>query len=185
APGFTNGARLPLVLAMTCLNGFFHSLFPEESLAEALVRAPNGGAIAVWASSSLTTPGGQAAMDRELFHLLFTGAYSTLGEAVAAAKKAAGDPDVRRSWILFGDPAIRLKGLVKRPPTESRPRDSRIKSTNTSAVAGKSGPATIDAQRAVDVGDVLKIQAHDQPNGEAIAAPVWQMVSADLNHDGL
>src|SRR2546426_6243439 len=111
----SNGPRLPFVAAMTCLNGFFHSLFPEESLAEALVRAPNGGAIAVWASSSLTSPGGQSAMDRELFRLLFTGAYPTLGEAVAAAKKATGDIDVRRSWILFGDPAIRLKGLIKRP----------------------------------------------------------------------
>ena len=29
---------------MTCLNGFFTTLFPAESLAESLVRAPNGGA---------------------------------------------------------------------------------------------------------------------------------------------
>src|SRR5205823_4392150 len=109
AAGLTNGSRMPLVVAMTCLNGFFHSLFPEESLAEALVRAPNGGAIAVWASSSLTDPAGQSAMDRELFRLLFSGAYPTLGEAVAAAKKATGDADVRHSWILFGDPALHLK----------------------------------------------------------------------------
>jgi len=33
----------------------------------------------------------------------------TLGEAIAQAKAAASDPDVRRSWILFGDPTTRLK----------------------------------------------------------------------------
>src|SRR5439155_14664452 len=97
APGMTNGPRLPFVAAMTCLNGFFHTFWPDDSLAGSLVRAPNGGAIAVWASSSLTSPAGQAAMDRELFRLLFTGAYPTLGEAIAAAKKATSDTDVRRS----------------------------------------------------------------------------------------
>src|SRR2546426_9038147 len=101
----SNGPRLPFVAAMTCLNGFFHSLFPEESMAEALVRAPNGGAIAVWASSTLTSPAGQIAMNQELFRLLFSGTNPTLGEAMAAAKKATTDGDVRRSWILFGDPA--------------------------------------------------------------------------------
>ena len=57
-PALTNGSRLPLVVALTCLNGMFQSLFPEESLAEALVRAPNGGAVGVWASSGLTSPPG-------------------------------------------------------------------------------------------------------------------------------
>jgi hypothetical protein len=33
----------------------------------------------------------------------------TLGEAIAHAKAAASDRDVRRSWILFGDPTTRLK----------------------------------------------------------------------------
>src|SRR5439155_15642256 len=103
-------------------NGFFHSLFPEESMAEALVRAPNGGAIAVWASSTLTSPAGQIAMNQELFRLLFSGTNPTLGEAMAAAKKATADGDVRRSWILFGDPAMHLKGL---PLTPSVPRSTR------------------------------------------------------------
>ena len=33
----------------------------------------------------------------------------TLGEAINRAKQTVGDEDVRRSWILFGDPAMRLK----------------------------------------------------------------------------
>src|SRR5205814_7486842 len=50
AAALGNGDRLPFVVGMTCLNGYFHDLF-TESLAEALMKAPNGGAIAVWTSS--------------------------------------------------------------------------------------------------------------------------------------
>jgi hypothetical protein len=110
-PELTNGSRLPLVVAMNCLNGFFHSLFPEESLAESLIRAANGGAIAVWASSSVTSPQWQARMNRELFRQLFDPSARTAGEAVIAAKRMVGDPDVRQSWIFFGDPLMRLKGM--------------------------------------------------------------------------
>ncbi|TLY46583.1 MAG: hypothetical protein E6K59_00160, partial [Nitrospirae bacterium] len=55
ARALTNGVRLPFVVAMTCLNGFFHDVF-TESLAETLQKAPQGGAVAVWASSALTEP---------------------------------------------------------------------------------------------------------------------------------
>jgi len=115
-----NGSRLPLVVAMTCFNGFFHGLFPEESLAEALVRAPRGGAIGVWASSGMTDAAWQASMDRELFRQVFRGNWTSVGDALRAAKKVVGNQDVRRTWIFFGDPALRLKGL-SRPPVGSVP----------------------------------------------------------------
>jgi hypothetical protein len=38
ASALTNGSRLPVVLAMNCLNGYFHDIF-TESLAEALLKA--------------------------------------------------------------------------------------------------------------------------------------------------
>jgi hypothetical protein len=105
----TNGNRLPVMLAMNCLNGYFHDLF-SESLAEALLRAPEGGAVAVWASSTLTEPYPQDLMANELFHQLFrTDLNLSLGEAVTRAKFATTDPDVRRSWILFGDPTMKLR----------------------------------------------------------------------------
>ena len=55
APGLTNGLRLPFFIAMTCLNGLFHDIY-ADSLAEALLKAPQGGAVVVWASSGLTEP---------------------------------------------------------------------------------------------------------------------------------
>ena len=106
-PTLANGLRLPLFLNMTCLNGYFQDL--TESLAEALLKAPNGGAVAVWASSVLTEPEGQVLMDKEFLRLLFNGESITIGEAAARAKAATEDLDVRKSWILFGDPTTRLR----------------------------------------------------------------------------
>ena len=108
AMALTNGDRLPVVVALNCLNGYFHDVY-TLSLAEALMKAPNGGAVAVWASSTLTEPDQQALMGHELFTNLFAVQGLTLGQAVARAKFAATDPDVRKSWILFGDPTMRLR----------------------------------------------------------------------------
>jgi hypothetical protein len=100
--------RLPFFVNMTCLNGFFQDVY-SQTLGEALLKAPRGGAIAVWGSSGLTDPEPQVLMNKELIRLLFGGASLTIGEAVQRAKAATADLDVRRTWILFGDPATRLK----------------------------------------------------------------------------
>jgi uncharacterized repeat protein (TIGR01451 family) len=107
AAALTNGAKLPVFVAMTCLNGLFDDLY-VESLAEALLKAPAGGAAAVWASSGLTEPGPQAAMSHEFFRWVFQGGPITLGDAITRAKAAVADPDTRRTWILFGDPTMRV-----------------------------------------------------------------------------
>jgi hypothetical protein len=108
AATLTNGPEYPLVVGMTCLNGMFHDLY-NESLAEALIKPEQGGAIAVWTSSGLTTPDKQLPMSRELFRQLFNDEDLTIGEAVMRAKQATSDLDVRRTWILFGDPSLKLK----------------------------------------------------------------------------
>ena len=106
--GLHNAARLPLVVTLNCLNGFFHDVY-TESLAEAWLKAPHGGAIGVWASSGLTSPGGQAVMNQALIEELFSGEGVTLGMAVQRAKAAVHSRDIRRTWILFGDPTLRLE----------------------------------------------------------------------------
>jgi hypothetical protein len=108
AESLANNPRLPFVVCMTCLNGFFHSPM-MDCLAEAMQKASGGGAVAVWASSGLTHPSEQSVIDRQLFRELFGGTSPTLGEATMRAKAATGDPDIRRTWILFGDPTLRLK----------------------------------------------------------------------------
>ncbi len=83
ARALTNGERLPVFFSMNCLNGFFHDLC-TESLAEALLKAKQGGAIAVWASSGLTHPSGQAGMNQALMRALVG------GEGVTLAKPSYG-----------------------------------------------------------------------------------------------
>jgi hypothetical protein len=105
AASLSNGSSLSLFVSMTCQNGFF--IDPRSgSLAEALMKS-NAGAVAVWASTGMTSPSGQGLMDREVIRQLFSG--GTIGEATARAKVAMMDPDVRRTWILFGDPSARVK----------------------------------------------------------------------------
>jgi hypothetical protein len=106
APGLTNSTKLPFVVAMTCLNGFFHDIY-TNSLAEALMNAPNGGAVGVWASSGLTDSDVQHPMNKELLNQLFNSSQ-TIGEAVVKAKASESDPDVRKTWILFGDPTLKI-----------------------------------------------------------------------------
>jgi predicted extracellular nuclease len=111
ARGLTNGDHLPLFVAMTCLNGYFQDV-SLDSLAESLMKAENGGAIAVWTSSGMTLPGGQSLMNQQLYKLLFdasNGHGRSLGEVTLRAKSTISDPDIRRTWILFGDPTTQLK----------------------------------------------------------------------------
>jgi len=104
----TNSPYLPFLVSMTCLNGFFQDPY-SESLAETFLKAKRGGAVAVWTSSGLTLPEEQAVMNLELIRLLFNGEGLTIGEAVMRAKQATTNEDIRRTWILFGDPTIRFR----------------------------------------------------------------------------
>jgi uncharacterized repeat protein (TIGR01451 family) len=112
ASSLTNGQRLPVYLLMDCLNGFFHDVY-TRSLAESLILSPTGGAVAVWASSGFTDAQPQAFMNQALLASLAQNRTQSLGAAVLAAKSGVTDADVRRTWILFGDPTMRLQF----PPT--------------------------------------------------------------------
>ena len=48
-------------------------------------------------------------MNKDLIKLLFGEGSLTLGEATARAKASVTDQDIRKTWILFGDPTTRLK----------------------------------------------------------------------------
>jgi len=103
----TNQNHLAVFVMMTCLNGYFDD--PAlGSLAEALMKSP-GGAVAVWASSGMTTADEQALMNREFYRQLFANRGIALGEAIKRAKGAVGDGDVRRTWILLGDPTLKVR----------------------------------------------------------------------------
>jgi hypothetical protein len=112
AHALVNGDRLPVVAAMTCLNGYFPDPV-QESLAEALLQGETGGAVAVLALSGMTYAAGQAKVLETWTQIMFADGDGdhgpTLGEAMVQAKAATTDQDVRRTWSLLGDPSMRLR----------------------------------------------------------------------------
>ncbi len=109
ALALTNGNnKLSFVVVMDCLNGYFQDPF-VLSLSEALLKAPNGGAVAAFASSGLTIAQGQHEMGAELYTQLYSGSPMALGDAIKIAKGATSDIDVKRTWIFFGDPSLKIR----------------------------------------------------------------------------
>jgi len=108
AATLTNSSKPSLFVMMTCLNGYAHDAY-IDSLAESLLKSENGGAMAVWASSGFTDPGPQFAMNQQFYRQLFSSAAVRLGDAARAAKAGTSDNDVRRTWMLLGDPSMRLQ----------------------------------------------------------------------------
>ena len=108
ALALTNGDGLSLFIMMTCLNGYYQDPV-LDGLAESLMKA-RGGAMAVWASSGMTAPGDQLGLNQQMYRTVFDPTLRlTMGEATMRAKAAVNDPDIRRTWMLFGDPSMRLK----------------------------------------------------------------------------
>ena len=106
-----NATRLPLVIAMNCLNGYFHHT-GSPSLGESLLLEPSGGAIAYWGPTAVTSNLKQQALAESFYRHLFGPGTETLGDAIRHAKREmAGDPKYRTlldTWILIGDPALRF-----------------------------------------------------------------------------
>jgi len=104
----TNGSQLPVFLIMDCLNGFFQDVYAQP-LGVTLMLASNGGAVGVLASSGLNQPSPQTKLDALVLQNAMTGQETTLGDAIVKAKSHIGDPDVRRTFVLLGDPAMQVK----------------------------------------------------------------------------
>lgn len=101
--------RLTIFTLLTCLNGYFTSP-TVESFAEASMRKEPGGAVITWASSGQTTPDIQEVMATRFFIQLSAGNITRIGDLVKDAKQVvSGGRDVRLTWTLFGDPAVRAR----------------------------------------------------------------------------
>jgi len=87
-------------------------------LGEALVKQPGAGAIAVWASSGLTPPLNQFKMNEKIISLIYEHGVTRLGDLVKQTKThmigQPGSEDHLKTWVLLGDPAMKLH-------TNSRP----------------------------------------------------------------
>jgi MYXO-CTERM domain-containing protein len=161
--------RLSIYVAMNCLNGMFHDVY-TESLAESLLKAPNGGAVAVWASSALTSFEPQTVLNRELLARL---TRTSIGEAAIAAKRAIADDDARRTWILFGDPTLFGQPGGASVPDGGMPADGGYGDGGADAGAAHDGSA--DAGESTGAGGC---GCHVGPRGDAGLAFVLLAVVA-------
>ncbi|GMQ76774.1 MAG: hypothetical protein BMS9Abin01_2069 [Gammaproteobacteria bacterium] len=111
-PRLQNAERLPVVTAFTCLAGQFG--FPgQESVGEALVIAPGGGAVAVWAPSGLSLNARARILGQGFYRATFADGERVLGEIVLKAQAAyardGADKYLLDIYNLIGDPATRIK----------------------------------------------------------------------------
>ncbi len=108
ASQMTNSTRLTFFTMLTCLNGYF--IGSTDSLSDALLKNPNGGAPAVWASSGLTTADVQEVMATRFYNQLGAGNTPRIGDLIKDAKTSINfGRDVRLSWGLLGDPTLKVR----------------------------------------------------------------------------
>lgn len=107
-----NGSRLPVMLPMTCYDGYFHSpIF--SSLAETLVRANARGAVASWSATGQGVATGHDYLHRGFYEAVFYSGVRRLGPATLAGKLKLFSDDFRfqdliETYGLLGDPALEL-----------------------------------------------------------------------------
>jgi hypothetical protein len=164
-----NTGKYPFVVSMSCLTGYFGYLDPqkgpEPSLAEALLRADGKGAVASLMPTGMTSTGGQHILDAALFEAIFTKDIRNLGTAVADAKQtllangSATFEEVSETFLLFGDPALRLQVPVPYKP------------------------AGVEVQQTAE-GIVISWQAVEDCNGDSVAGyNVYRSTSPGGNYN--
>lgn len=120
-PSLTNSARLPLLSVMTCVAGEY-SQPGNNCIAEELVLAANGGAIAVIAPTGLSANQDATLLNQRLLRVLRTEDWGRLGDfwRQAAAEYTYYDqrPMGVSIYNLIGDPTLRF--AVSQPAAPPR-----------------------------------------------------------------
>ncbi|MCL4834651.1 MAG: hypothetical protein KJZ86_19590 [Caldilineaceae bacterium] len=114
-----NNPNYPIVLGMTCLEGYYHEAEKGRmSLAEASVRKPRAGAVASWSATGLGLASGHDYLERGFFVAVFhvgvreIGPASTFGKIFLYANSPANKyDDLLDTFLLLGDPAMKLRTL--------------------------------------------------------------------------
>ena len=133
-PLLSNGDKLPFILSMTCLDGFWNgALGPlsnrEPSLIEELLRANNKGAVGAFSPTGLGVSPGHDVLQRGFYDSVFNQGNWGVSAAALAAKvniyASGGNYDLLHTYMVFGDPALKLLSPYRLDltPAESRQSD--------------------------------------------------------------
>lgn len=120
-PLLSNAGRYPVVLAMTCWEGYYINPQAQggnyDALAEVLTKAQGKGAVASWSPTGVGVATGHDYLNRGFFNATFKSMVATIGQATIAGKLALWASgtylDLIDTYLLFGDPATNfLRGLM-------------------------------------------------------------------------
>jgi hypothetical protein len=108
----TNGSRLPIVLAMTCLTSAFQTPnYSRTTLDERWLLKPDGGAVAIWGPTGFGVAHGHDTMQRGFYRALWAAPPQSakLGQLTAAGYLALFTTgsccqDTLATFALLGDP---------------------------------------------------------------------------------
>ena len=108
----TNGPRLPIVTAVSCLVNQF-GLPGFDAIGEQLTTHARGGAVAVWSASGLSLNRSARVLDVAFYEAVFADGESVLGDAILNAQRryarSGGPRYMLDIYNLLGDPALPLK----------------------------------------------------------------------------
>lgn len=115
-PSLINDGKLPVILAMTCYEGYYQ-IPGLVTIAEAITRKEGSGAIASWSPSGAGVATGHDFLNRGFFRAFFQNGALTVGEATTYGKlllwSSGSNLDLLDTFLLFGDPAL----VFQRPLT--------------------------------------------------------------------
>ncbi len=110
----SNGSQLPLLIGMTCLDGFFAHPALDNGLGEALLKSPTGGVAAAFCSAGTASLSAKRALNGALFSAFFNQGERILGDAYLESAKtyfanSSDVEDVLRSHVILGDPSMTVR----------------------------------------------------------------------------
>ncbi len=108
-----NGSRTPIMLPMTCLEGWYHFSGPTNGLSEAQIKRTGGGAVASYSPTGFQVQHGHDLLITGFYEGIFDKNGQTLGEAVLQAKinldsGSAAYQDLHDTFMTLGDPAMQF-----------------------------------------------------------------------------
>jgi uncharacterized membrane protein len=111
----SNGNMLPVVLSMTCWDGYWYypAIFGKTpSLSEVWLNTGGRGAIAVFSSAGLGIEYGHLTLQEGFYQAVFDDGIWNLGLATLAGKlnlyRYGTSLDLINTYITFGDPALQI-----------------------------------------------------------------------------
>ncbi|MBN2208911.1 MAG: hypothetical protein JW759_06420 [Candidatus Coatesbacteria bacterium] len=122
----TNGVRMPFVITLTCLNGFFPYWDSTACMGDVFMRTAGKGAIASWSPTGIESAPNHLILAETFFESVFYDFNCYLGAATTTAKVLGYARGGYRSYFdciietftLFGDPGLAL--AVPTAPSEPR-----------------------------------------------------------------